>query len=232
MTVFVDTASYEEACKYVRQYGLAKGITSNQSIFAKEKGVNYKKRISELLSLNVPVSIELTCAGSVGELVAEAVKLENQFDSKYLVIKVPMWKDGKGIEVAKRLAGLSLSHAGHVNRISVNITCLMNAQQVILASEVGATYASLFYNRMIDFYGSRLYAQDAIRQSRIYLDNQESETKLICGSIRHPNDVQECFGYGAHIVTVTPEILAKMPFNEKTEETIKEFDVAWRNRQK
>ena len=60
MTIFVDTANIDEARKWVVQYGVAKGITTNPKIFSIEKGIDYKQRIRELLSLKVPVSIELT----------------------------------------------------------------------------------------------------------------------------------------------------------------------------
>ncbi|MDH2899893.1 MAG: hypothetical protein PXY39_02880 [archaeon] len=32
---------------------------------------------------------------------------------------------------------------------------------------------------------------------------------------------------GAHIMTIPSKILAQMPFNKRSEETMKEFDEAW-----
>ena len=44
-------------------------------------------------------------------------------------------------------------------------------------------------------------------------------------------DVNEALEAGAHIVTVPPPILRKMLHNPKTDETIREFNTAWANRQ-
>jgi transaldolase len=218
--LFLDTANIEDVRRFWK-WGCFKGITTNQKIFSMEKGIDYKQRIEELLKFKAPVSVELTSQNcGVEELVAEAQGYVADFGSEFLVIKVPMWKDGKGMEVASRLL-----EAG----IKVNMTCLMNMNQVALACGAEATYASLFYNRMIDFYESRSAARQTIKASRCLIDSSGYKTKLICGSIRHPVDVVECLSSGTHIVTVTPQVLAKMPQNPKTDETIAEFDEAWRN---
>ena len=52
-------------------------------------------------------------------------------------------------------------------------------------------------------------------------------TKIIVGSIRKPEDVDEAALAGAHIITIPYKILIQMPLHPKTEETIKEFDQAW-----
>jgi transaldolase len=57
---------------------------------------------------------------------------------------------------------------------------------------------------------------------------RDTESRLICGSIRKPEDVEEIVTAGAHVVTITPKVLQQMPFHQKTEETIAEFDEAWK----
>jgi transaldolase len=56
---------------------------------------------------------------------------------------------------------------------------------------------------------------------------RQSESRLIVGSIRKPEDVEEVVSADAHIITITPKVLMQMPFHQKTEDTIKEFDDAW-----
>jgi transaldolase len=52
---------------------------------------------------------------------------------------------------------------------------------------------------------------------------------MIIGSIRDPFDVGDAFSAGAHIVTIPPKILEKMVFNQKTKETLEQFDQAWKD---
>jgi transaldolase len=52
-------------------------------------------------------------------------------------------------------------------------------------------------------------------------------TRIIVGSIRKPEDVNEAAKARAHVITIPYKILVQMPYHRKTEETIKEFDDAW-----
>lgn len=126
-----------------------------------------------------------------------------------------MWGDGKGLRIASAL---------EKRGIKVNMTILMSSAQVMLAASVGTTYASLFYNRIKD---AKEDPERVIRESRAIVDSMDTKTKIIVGSIRDPNDVVKAALAGAHIVTVPYKMLIKMPFHQKTEETIKEFDSAW-----
>lgn len=56
--------------------------------------------------------------------------------------------------------------------------------------------------------------------------------KIIVGSIRTATQAGEAFAAGANIVTTTPEILEAMLFSQRTIETIKQFDDAWKHLQK
>jgi transaldolase len=215
MKLFIDTASAKEI-KEMLAWKIFSGVTTNQKIFLAEAGVKFEDRVKDILDLvkGLPLSIELTnTAGSIDDMINEA-----QCYAKWggnVVIKVPMFGDGKGVQVASALREL---------RIKTNITCLMDAAQVLLACEAGGTYASLFFNRIRDF------GADAVKtviESRKLIDACGFATEIIAGSIRKPEDVVEAATAGAHIVTVTPKVLAQMPLHPKTEETIKEFDKAW-----
>lgn len=214
--LFIDTANISDVMRYWK-WGVFSGITTNQKLFSMEQDIDFKARIRELLMFRVPVSVELAGQGDVSELVKEGLGYAETFGREYLVVKVPMWKGGRGLEVASRLLAL---------KVKVNMTCLMDVNQVILACEVGASFASLFYCRMSD-YETRLDAAAIVEASRRFVDCGKFKTRIICGSIRHSEDVEACFLAGAHIVTVTPKVLEQMPFHLKTEETILEFDEAW-----
>ena len=215
MEIFLDTASAKEI-REILPWGIITGVTTNQKIFSGEKGINFKARISEILSLvDGPLSVELTnTCGSDDDLVEEAVEYSS-WNPKNIVIKVPMFGDGRGLRVVNRL---------RTKDIRTNVTCLITVNQVLLAAKAGATYASIFFNRVRD---AGLDAVKTIQESMQILREGGLSTKIIVGSIRKPEDVHEITVAGPHVITIPYKILMQMPFHQKTEDTIKEFDQAW-----
>ena len=94
----------------------------------------------------------------------------------------------------------------------------------MLAAKAGATYASIFFNRVKD---AGVDTMRVVKESRALLDRMNAPTKIIVGSIRKPEDVTQAAIAGAHVITIPYKILIQMPFHKKTEETIAEFDRAW-----
>jgi transaldolase len=213
--IFLDTASVKEI-KDILPWGIISGVTTNQKIFLAEKGVNFKDRVHEILSLvEGPISVELTKThGSDDELIQEA-KEYSHWSPKNIVIKVPMFGDGHGLRIVCRLKK---------ENIKTNMTCLITTNQVILASKAGATYASIFFNRVRD---AGLDPVKVIQESRRIIEKGHLPTRIIVGSIRKPEDINEAAAAGAHIITIPYKILMQMAFHQKTEDTIKEFDEAW-----
>jgi len=212
--IFLDTANIDEI-KEITSWNIISGITTNQKIFLKEKGVNFKDHINAIIRLgNYPLSIELTnTSGTDNDLINEATTYAQI--SSNIVIKVPMWKDGKGLRIVKNLKE---------NNIKTNMTCLMTSNQVLLATKAGATYASIFYNRIKD---AEENPNKIISESKYIIDNSDENTKIIVGSIRRPSDVTEAYISGADIVTIPYKIMKQLPWHWKTEESIIEFDNAW-----
>ncbi|MCX6666455.1 MAG: hypothetical protein NT038_10450 [Euryarchaeota archaeon] len=108
--------------------------------------------------------------------------------------------------------------------IKTNVTAMMNVNQTMLAAAAGATYASLFFNRIRD---GGVDPIEVVKQYRAFIDQGDYKTKLIVGSIRKPNDVIEIASANPHVITIPHKIMKQMPFHEKTVETLKEFDKAW-----
>lgn len=215
MEIFLDTASVKEI-KEILPWGIISGVTTNQKIFLAEKGVSFRDRIFEILSLvDGPLSVELTrTAGDDDDSVEEAREYSS-WNPKNIVIKVPMFGDGRGLRIVNRL---------RKEDIKTNITCLISTNQVLLAAKVGATYASIFFNRVRDSGGDPV---KVVQESRRIIEEGGFSTRIIVGSIRKPGDVDEAAVAGANVITIPYKILVQMPFHQKTEETIKEFDEAW-----
>jgi transaldolase len=172
--------------------------------------------VKEILSvIHAPLSIELTKTGESDEaLVAEAKKYSS-WDPEHVVIKVPMFGSGRGLVLASEL---------HRAKIKTNVTCLITTNQVLLAALAGATYASVFFCRVRDAGGDPV---KVIQDSKRIIEESSLKTKIIAGSIRSPDDVAQAAVAGAHVITITPKVLSLMPFSQKTEDTIREFDQAW-----
>ena len=210
--IFLDTASLKEA-EEVNSWGIIDGVTTNQKLFLQEGGTDFKKRVIDICNLvNGPVSVETTTHG-VEEMVAEAKEYASW--NKNVVIKVAMSADGTGLKVVRRLAA---------EGIKTNMTVIMTFNQLLLATKAGATYVSLFYNRAKDA------GEDPVKIIKDYaafVKENNISTQLIVGSIRKPDDVSQAVAAGAHILTIPTKILTQMPYHQRTEETIKEFDEAW-----
>lgn len=215
MEIFLDTASVKEI-KEILPWGIISGVTTNQKIFLAEKGVKFKDRVFEILSLvDGPISVELTqTAGDDVDMIDEAREYAS-WNPKNIVIKVPMFASGRGLRIVSKLRN---------DNIKTNMTCLMTTNQVLLATKAGATYASIFFNRVRDAGEDPV---KVIQESKRIIEEGGFETKIIVGSIRKPEDVHEIAAGGAHIITIPYKILLQMPFHQKTEDTIKEFDRAW-----
>ncbi len=210
--IFLDTANADEIRGFLSQ-GIGDGVTTNQKIILSEGSIDLKERIVEICALEPdwPVSVETTTK-TVDALVAEAEEYASWHPN--VVVKVAMDKDGVALKVAQKL---------QVMGIRTNLTAMVTINQLYLAAEAGATYVSLFFNRARDAGIDPVATIEKV----VPLLERDTESRLICGSIRQPVDVEEILCAGTHIVTIPPKILTQMPFHPKTEETIREFDEAW-----
>lgn len=212
--IFLDTANASEIRGFLSE-GIGDGVTTNQKIFLTEGSVDFKARVLEICHMKEwPVSVETTRKG-YEELVEEG--REYAAWHRNVVVKVAMDKDGTGLRVVKKL---------HDEKIDTNMTVMVTFNQLYLAAKAGATYVSLFFNRARD---AGLDPLKTIREVMPFLEKEkERSSQLIVGSIRKPEDVEEVVSAGAHVITITPKVIRQMTFHQKTEETIKEFEDAWK----
>jgi transaldolase len=212
MEIFLDTANTDEISE-ILQWGIIKGITTNQKIFLKEKGCNFEEQSKKILKMVFPHPVSLEGPNNLDELLNTAMEYSKWGEN--VVIKVPMLADGSGLKAVKIL---------ETQGIKTNVTAMMSVNQALLAIETGASYASLFFNRIKDSGDNPV---EVVKQSRAIIDNGGFKTKLIVGSIRNPNDVVEIASANPHVITIPYKILKQMPYHQATVSTLEEFDKAW-----
>jgi transaldolase len=202
MKLFLDSSKVEEVRNWLP---IISGVTTNPAILKREGG-----DIEELACLinPLPISVE-----ACGDFLTDARKFASEIPN--VVVKVPLLttSGGDNIEVIKTLQD---------EGIEINCTALMSFSQVILASQLGVRYVSVFAGRVDDEGGDY---KKVISDCVDFLDSDES-TELIVGSVRTVGNVFDSFRARAHIVTITPPILEKMLKHENSLRTVREFEEA------
>lgn len=250
-SIFIDTSNIEEIKKW-NSTGIIDGVTTNQSIMFKE-GVSLKAFDKLVKSIcremgKKPVSVELTDSNaSVKEMIAEAKRLNALAPN--IVVKVPLIPETtKSLEVIESLVS---------SNIAVNVTAIMTYEQMVIATLATRnckrpSFISLFWGRSMEdqvkYRGRFDFMADYKRvglESSVNTDPKNivintlsflkeggyENPKIIVGSIRTATMVGDAFAAGAHIVTITPEILLSMLFSQRTKETIEQFDNDWKKLQ-
>lgn len=213
MKLFLDSANLEDI-RNAAGLGVISGVTTNQSILAREGSFDLKQHITEITSLiDGPISIEIPNQ-KLDEMIQSSISISKLH--KNIVIKVPMLSNGDGLRLARVL---------HQKDIPTNITVLMTSSQGILATLVGGTYISLFFNRILE---DGRDPQEIIGEVRTLIDETELPTQIIAGSIRKSADVVDAFISGAHIVTLPYKVLNDMIIHHTTNKVLAQFDDSWK----
>ena len=212
MEIFIDSSDLKEI-EEIMKWGIISGATTNPKILTNDKcsKVEFKKRIIKIIDIiKGPVSVEVT-SDDFDEMVKQAVDFSKWH--RNIVVKIPMGING--LKAVKELSPM----------IKTNVTACMSSNQCILAAMSGATYTSIFFGRIGDMgYDPTQVIRDT---TRIFRENH-FRTKIIIGSIRTVKDVLDSMLAGGDIITITPDILRKLPINPMTKETIDQFNELWK----
>jgi len=216
--LYLDSANLEEI-KEILELNILEGVTTNQKIFSREKGVNFEEHCKTILKMVKPFPVSIEGPNDADELLDLAWEYNRW--GKNVVIKVPMLP---GLDSIRILDDLD------TYRIKTNATACMDLSQIYLAAKAGADYISLFYCRMKDQWGKE-YALTTIEKAQELINEMKDyrcdKPQLIIGSIRHPNDVHEILALKPDIVTIPYKVLINMSTNSVTEEVLRGFDKAW-----
>jgi transaldolase len=232
MEFFADTANSHEI-DYCFSKGVCDGITTNPMIMKNSGDLSkgFEEACRELVNKypSVPISLETDLRGidvnDLGSRVSEIKKtlLEQSYSLAALgnnvVIKIPISEGG--LEAA-----IELEERG----IRTNVTACITPYQALGAVEAGASYVSLFANRILDTKILELAGytpevilldpnwKEIVKQNQHLKDSawdivlgqisyvastlEGSKSKLIVGSIRSPKDVEMLAEAQPQIITI------------------------------
>jgi len=215
LKVWLDTADLKELERY---RAVCSGVTTNPTILLKS-GVTIDEvfvRIGKIAEMfpRCPISVEVT-ETDPEKMLVQAGHFRGKHEN--IVIKIPM--SVTGLEVIKLL---------DKRNIDVNCTACMSAEQAYLASQAGAEYVSIFWNRVADACVDPIKVVNDSVEIMNPLPLKKEFSKLVVGSIRTIRDVTDIIlKTNADIITVPTKFLDGIVNHPKTLEAIKQFDDDW-----
>ncbi len=211
MKFFIDTANLNEI-KEANELGLIDGVTTNPSLIAKEKDVDFKEHIAKICSMvKGDVSAEVTSLDTDGMLREgrEYAKIASN-----VVVKCPLTLDG--LKATRILAE---------EGTGVNVTLCFSAAQAILAAKAGAKYISPFIGRLDDVATNGMQLISDIVQ--IY-GNYDYKTEVLAASIRHPMHIVDCALVGADVATIPFKVIQQLVKHPLTDKGLESFLSDWK----
>jgi transaldolase len=209
MKIFLDSANLPSIKKY-NDMGLVDGITTNPTLLSKENEDPADLMREIVRIVRGPVSLEVV-GTKTEEMIEEAHRLMKY--GQNVVVKIPMISNG--LRAIRHLA---------LDGIPTNVTLVFSTNQAILAAKAGASYVSPFIGRLDDTGHDGMFI---IREIVQIFRNYDFSTEVLVASIRHPLHVIEAGKIGADIVTLPPDILAKMIMHPLTDKGLAAFLDDW-----
>lgn len=210
MRLFLDTADFDEIRRGVK-LGVISGVTTNPTLLAKAKHLDYRAAIQEICSIvKGPVSAEVLSL-EADTMVEEAREMSSW--SPHVVIKIPCTAPGyEAISILSK------------EQIATNLTLCFSPNQALLGALAGATYVSPFVGRLDDIGQDGMQLVSDIVE---IFDCHGLATKVIAASVRHPMHCVIAAKAGAHIATIPYGVLTQMVNHPLTSIGVTRFLEDW-----
>tara|TARA_B100001123_G_C15173657_1_gene972469 strand:+ start:497 stop:1162 length:666 start_codon:yes stop_codon:yes gene_type:complete len=212
MKLFLDSANLDDLKKAL-ELGFIQGVTTNPSLLSKEPKGSFDGHIKNMVKLinesgnNIPLSVEVFTPDPK-KMVDQAKEIYDFAEYENLNIKIPIgWEELHAISNISKFC-------------KVNVTCIFNFQQALIAANAGGHYLSIFFNRLKDIGG---YPIEVIKETRTMINNFNMNNEIIVGSIRTSGDVKESITSGAHIVTTSLSAMESLTPHHLTDKSVQGF---------
>jgi len=222
MKIYYDGANLDEINE-VTELGIISGITTNLSsskkVMLKEKidYDNFKDKIFDTVkAYNQKLSLSFQVSkNEPNDIYQEAINIHEKYKALDLKVKVPI--NYENLKVINKLIKKG---------VKVNATCVTSFTQGVVAANIGCSYVSFFWGRMLD---ADIDAQKIVNNFRNLLDKNElsKNVKILVGSIRHQGVISEAYVAGADIITMGLENIKKLSHHFKSEEANYGFQKEW-----
>jgi transaldolase len=197
-----------------------RGFTTNPTLMRKAGVADYEAFAREILELvrERPISFEVF-SDEATEMEEQARTIASWGDNVFVKIPVTDTRGQPSADVARRL-----SAAG----VKLNVTALMTAEQVAMVAEWlangPAAFVSLFAGRVADTGRDPL----PIMSAALDVLRAHPQVELIWASPREVLNIVQADAIGCHVITVTHDLLRKVPtlgkdLDEFSLETVKMF---------
>ena len=217
--IFLDGAGIDDL-RALGSLGYIRGFTTNPTLMRKSGIVDYEKFVREVLPLtkNKPVSFEVI-SDDFDQMRSQAIKL-SKFGSN-IYVKIPVMNT-KGVPSLPLIDDLTRKG------IKINVTAIMTLGQIADLAKVltqkTPVILSVFAGRIAD---TGVDPVPIFKTARKILKNFKN-IELLWASPRELLNIFQAEEVGCDIITVLPEILAKLhligcDLNDFSLETVKQF---------
>ena len=200
--IFADGADIE-GIRNLRSNPLIKGFTTNPTLM-KQAGIkdylNFSKEVIEVID-GLPISLEVFSDDFV-EMKTQALKLSALGSNVNVKIPITNTKSEPSSKLVSELAK---------EGVSLNVTALFTLKQVndTVAALQGSrkSYISVFAGRIADAGVDPM----PIMEGALQLMRSEKQLELIWASPREVLNIVQADQIGCHVITVTHDLLKKLP---------------------
>lgn len=204
--LFADGADINDIM-IIYRHGLVSGFTTNPTLMRKAGVKEYEEFARRLLDnvKDLPISFEVF-SDNFSDMEREARKISGWGDNVYVKIPVTNTKRESSVELIRKLSREGLK---------LNVTAVLTTDQVRHISESLSSHTpsivSVFAGRIAD---TGRDPMPIMRESLKILENLP-KTELLWASSRELLNVVQADQSGCHIITVTNDILKKIPMIDK-----------------
>jgi transaldolase len=200
--IFADGADIEGICT-LRSNPLIKGFTTNPTLM-KQAGIKdylkFSKEVIEVID-GLPISLEVF-SDDFAEMKTQALKLSALGENVNVKIPITNTKSESSSKLVSELAK---------DGVSLNVTALFTLKQVddTVAALQGSrkSYISVFAGRIADAGVDPM----PIMEGALQLMRSEKQLELIWASPREVLNIVQADQIGCHVITVTHDLLKKLP---------------------
>ena len=200
--IFADGADIE-GIRNLRSNPLIKGFTTNPTLM-KQAGIkdylNFSKEVIEVID-GLPISLEVF-SDDFAEMKTQALKLSALGSNVNVKIPITNTKSEPSSKLVSELAK---------EGVSLNVTALFTLKQVddTVAALQGSrkSYISVFAGRIADAGVDPM----PIMEGALQLMRSEQQLELIWASPREVLNIVQADQIGCHVITVTHDLLKKLP---------------------